>query len=308
MGRSFELDINGADNGFIRLPAKSSARLSYFFAPQATTAQRRRSQRLLIFLSGIDGSKAGWQATISRLAKLSRNLPPMLAYDRYGIGDSDHDPSDVGKSPEEYHDAMDSMRDLRQLIIRIAEERLGYGEHELHQLRIVFCAHSLGCCIARLYSHQFPGTVEALLLVDSAIAGTRADKFTPDPDIPAEWEEGRHRLPKEATPQMCRRLIQGARNSVYSGNAIKTRERIKWSNMPQLLPFIDAPKLQGPEPGLPLVTVLMNDPDVSLKPISKVCRFFHTHLTSFTNSNSTGISGPRIVGSSDLGSCGDRVL
>jgi len=274
MRKRTQLELDGIENGSIRLRTKPTARLSYAFVPQAGGNEGRRPDRLIIFLGGLDNPINIWQGTLSRLAELSVangfGLPPILAYDRFGIGQSDPDPSDVGKPLEEYHDGMDAVRDLRQLLIQIAEQKLGREESELDELRIVFCAYSFGVCVARLYAQTFPGSLEALLMIDSAIANQLAETFTPNPDIPEVWERARHSLPPGTTPQMCRHINQKIMSSPYSGYALTSRERMRWTNMPDLLPFNDRPRLQGPDQGLPLVTVLCSDPQVLIPMTAKV--------------------------------------
>jgi pimeloyl-ACP methyl ester carboxylesterase len=269
-----QLEMDGIESGFVCLSTKPTARLSYSFIPQPSGHTGRHSKRLLVFLSGIDNSQTIWQGTLTKLVSLSRtngfDLPPMLAYDRYGAGNSDHDPSDAGKPPEQYHDAVESMRDLHQLIIQIAPKHLGLAENELHELRIIFCAYSIGCCIARFYADAYPGTVEALLLIDSPPAGTAAENLVPDPDIPEEWEKGRLFLPEGTTADQCRDAIRKGRNSPLSGHAMTTRERIRWDNMPQLLPSSERPKLRGPEPGMPLVAVVNSDAEVAFSSFANV--------------------------------------
>lgn len=269
-----QLELDGIESGFVRLCTKPTARLSYSFIPQPSGRTGRHSKRLLVFLSGIDNSQTIWQGTLKKLVSLSRingfDLPPMLVYDRYGAGSSDHDPSDAGNPPEQYHDAVESMHDLRQLIIQIAPIHLGLAENELHDLRIIFCAYSIGCCIARFYADAYPGTVEALLLIDSATAGTAIENMMPNPDIPEEWEKGRLFLPEGTTADQCRDAIRKGRNSPFSGHAITTRERIRWDNMPQFLPSSERPKLRGPEPGMPLVAVVNSDAEVAISSIANV--------------------------------------
>jgi pimeloyl-ACP methyl ester carboxylesterase len=189
MAKSKEVVLEGIDHGYLRLRTKPTARLSVSFVPQRE-GDGGQPKRLLVFLSGIDNPKIIWQRVLKELLKVSRakdfSLPPMLLYDRYGVGQSDPEPTDVGKPPEEFHDANESVRDLHQLITQMAEERLGCDSADLGKLRIVFCAHSLGACIARLYAQAFPGTVEGLLIMDAAISSTPAEKFIPDPDNPEE--------------------------------------------------------------------------------------------------------------------------
>ena len=266
-----QLAGDGIQRGFVTLPTKPSARLGYSFIPQPSGGA---SQRLLVFLSGIDSPQTVWQGALTRLVSLSRTngieLPPILVYDRYGTGTSDHDPSDSGKPPNEYHDALEATRDLRQLIIQIASKHLGLTETILPDLSITFCAHSIGCCIARFYGDAYPGTVEALLLIDSAIAGTAAEKLVPDPDISEEWEKGQWMLPEGTTADECRDAVRRARNSPFSGHAMTTRERIRWDNMPELLPKGDKPRLRGPKLGMPRVTVVVSDAEVTKVQLAKV--------------------------------------
>lgn len=265
-------EMKGAQKGFVCLQVKPSARLAYSFIPG--TARSGKNPQLLVFLGGIDSSQKGWQGAFAKLMSLSEAagvaLPPMLAYDRYGVGASDQDPSDDGKPPEEYHDTRESMRDLRALITLFAREQLGLTEGKLQDLRIVFCAHSLGCCIARHYAEAYPGTVEAVLFIDSAIAGTAAEKLVPDPDIPDEWKARKWMVPEGTTEDHCRRAVRRAKQSHFSGYALTTKEKIRWDHMPKLLPLGSEPRLRGPNARLPLVTVLISDDTIMTPLLAKV--------------------------------------
>ncbi|KAJ2966982.1 hypothetical protein NQ176_g9890 [Zarea fungicola] len=81
-------DVKGAQKGFVSLKTKPSARLAYSFIPGTTRSGK--NPQLLVFLGGIDSSQKGWQGAIAKLMSLSERagvaLPPMLAYDRYGVG------------------------------------------------------------------------------------------------------------------------------------------------------------------------------------------------------------------------------
>lgn len=261
------------ENGSTNLRTKPTARLCFSFVPQPKD-KATSPERILVFLSGLDNPKTVWQRLLDQLVEQSRRngivLPPMLLYDRFGVGQSDPDPTDAGKRPEEYHDANDAVDDLHELIAQIVEQKLGHNKNPVDNLGIVFCAHSFGVCIARLYAQRFPGTTEGLLLMDSAIANTPAEKFTPNPDDPVEWDEAQKWLPETITADMCRDAIRKTLASPVSGYTMTTRERMRWTNMPELLPYSDRPKLQGPRPELPLVTVMSHDSDASGPKMSKV--------------------------------------
>jgi pimeloyl-ACP methyl ester carboxylesterase len=262
-------NVDGVEDDFIHLRTKASARLSYSFGDPT-----KRPTRLLVFLSGLDVPKTLWKGTVKSLLKTSESscldLPPMLLYDRFGVGaTTDQDPSDAGKAPEQRHDVMEAVRDLRQLIIQISEAHLGYAEHEIDQLHLEFAAHSIGCCVGRLYAQNFPGTVNALLLIDSAIANTPIQNFIPNPEIPEEFDK--LNLPKGVNIDSCRHAIKALGNTPFSAQ-FPIRERLRWTNLPSLLPFNDAPRLVGSSPGLPLVTVLCHDPEVFYMIALKVSR------------------------------------
>lgn len=260
--RLSHIDLDGVENGFIRLRTKPSARLSFSYVSQiADPSSTGRPSSLIVFLSGIDSKRTVWKSVITSLQELARDkgflLPPMLLYDRYGLGMSDRDPADEGKRAELRHDVKDAMYDLRRLIAQIAEQKLGHQEAELDRLCIIFVGHSLGCCIGRLYAAEYPGTVEALLLMDSGISNKAFGDFVPDPDKPEAFK--RHVLPPDVSPEMCRDAIRKIRKSPYNFRAGLNREGIRWANLPKQLPFNDAPRLQGPRKGLPLVTVMCSD-------------------------------------------------
>jgi pimeloyl-ACP methyl ester carboxylesterase len=283
MAKSKSLEFDGIQHSFLNLALKSSAQLSFSFV-SSDDKTAVPPEQLLVFLSGLDNPAYVWQRTLNKLVEFARansvELPPMLFYDRFGVGKSDPDPKDEGKKSEEYHDCNDSVSDLRGLIVHILGQQYELNSSAKSKVRIVFCAHSFGVCVARLYAQAFPGTVEGLLILDSAIAAIPAEKLIPNPDIPEEWSSrqtwGGLEFPDESviTAEMCRDAIRKTRASPISGYTMTTRERIRWNNMPQLLPFSDRPKLQGPTARLPLVTVIVADPKVSIRRQALVSRHF----------------------------------
>jgi hypothetical protein len=62
--------------------------------------------------------------------------------------------------------------------------------------------------------------------------------------------------------ELCRQTIKTLTKSMFNPP--------RWTNLPSLLTFNDAPRLIGSAPGLPLVTVLCHDPEVFLAIAGKV--------------------------------------
>jgi len=63
----------------------------------------------------------------------------------------------------------------------------------------VFVASSIGCAIARLYAIENPGTVSALLLLDSTLANSYVTTVFPDPRAP---EFSKYHLPEGVTIEL----------------------------------------------------------------------------------------------------------
>ena len=292
-----ELEFENIDNGIIRLRTKPSAKMAYSFIPahdhpaSIPPPGTPGGEPLLIFLSGVDNPKRVWQRTLDRLFEsawaIGAELPPMLFYDRLGCGGSDKDPDDAGKPPEQWHDCTDAVRDLHQLIVQIMELKFGWDRNvdpDTRQPlpRIVFCAHSFGACVARMFAAAYPGVVQGFLSLDSAIPWKRAHTMIPDPDDAASWAsrcDGHSVWSKAGFPadenvvskEMCRDAIEKVRRSPISGVPTTTREGIRWDHIPMQLPRNDGPKLKGPGEYLPLVTILMSDPEVSAAKQAQVC-------------------------------------
>lgn len=238
-------------NGTINLTTKPSASIHYTFV------QGNRGSipyQLVVFLNGLIADKASWLATIAgivRTCKTTVGVPCMLAYDRYGQGlTEDRDPQDRGREKGHGHDVADAVTDLHQLIAQIAQERLYMSEEEL---QIVLVANSIGCAIARLYAQTYPGSVTALLLLDSIMANSNFD-FWPDPD--AEGFDV-NQLPNDVTVEVLRE--QRARfAAIFSPNVVNP-EGLSRRDLAKLLPHSDSPKLVGPDGKGPWVTVVGHD-------------------------------------------------
>jgi pimeloyl-ACP methyl ester carboxylesterase len=292
-----DLSCENIDSGILRLRTKPTSKLAYSFIPaydhpkSITKPNTPGGSPLLIFLSGIDNPKAVWQKTLDRLFESScaigAELPPMLFYDRFGVGGSDFEPSDVGKTPEEFHDCVDAVRDLHQAIVQVMELKFGWSRHVDQSLeqdlpRIVFCAHSFGVCVGRMFADTYPGVVQGILMLDSAIAAIRAEDIIPNPDDSLQWASrrdpqtawGKFGFPGEdvLSKDVIRDARQKTMRSPISGYAMTTKEQIRWDHMPTQLPRADEPKLRGPIEHLPLITVMTSDSEVLAPQHGRVSR------------------------------------
>ena len=212
---------------------------------------------LIVGVNGIDSPQSLFYPTANVLLKSSRasNFPLMLTYDRPGQGTTTDLNADVPGRPKRHaRDCLDAAHDLRDLVTQVGCSRLGFQRDNINNLRIVIVGDSVGCAIARLYAQEYPKTVTALLLLDSTLANSDTVSVFPDPNSSGFSEKD---LPPGITAELC----EDSRRKIGRGFDTKApnREGLWRGNLPELLPFSDAPKLQGPRPGTPYVTVVEHD-------------------------------------------------
>ena len=245
----------------------SSTHLSCTFIKAEPGAPLRT---LIIFLNGIDSPQTDWYPIIRLIAQQHafRNSPPILMYDRVGQGDS------ICSSKRD-RDVMSAVMDLRGLIEKIAELKLGVKRDEVNTLRTMIVGSSVGCSIARLYAQTFPRTIGGLLLLDpiptnrdimSLFPNTRSPGF---PNTP---------LPSPITPALIDQAKDIIRKSLCDNS-----EHLWTRNVCDYLPFSSLPKLQGPKPNTPLVTVLVHDPEVFALQLKEVSFFLVKSKVSIAN-------------------------
>ncbi|KAL4904311.1 hypothetical protein BDW74DRAFT_154601 [Aspergillus multicolor] len=235
----------------ITLSTKSTARLAYTFHP-ATSASPSTKHTLLVFLNGLGLPQAGWFPVIAALKERSDiDLPAILTYDRYGQGAStDRDP----ENPES-HDCIAVIKDLRQLIIQIAAEKLGY--ENVDDVNLVLVGNSIGCALARLYAQEYPGTVAGLVLLDSVLANSDFVSIFPDPDSP---DYDASSLPENITEEILRTTRTRVRAIFHPVEGAGGKaEGLSRANLPSLLPDSDGPVLEGRDGKGPFVTVVGHD-------------------------------------------------
>ncbi|KAI2613835.1 alpha/beta-hydrolase [Hypoxylon fragiforme] len=259
--------------GTICLPHKPNAPLSYRFVPGQGPLS---TTHLVVFLNGLLLPHTSWQATIEDLQRRwaesgaeqplhhdhghdhrghkddghRHNHPSLLAYDRYGQGDSVRDPADEGGS----HDIREVVRDLRVLTQEIwklhshvsgSSSNNGEGRTEAEETNpnppnLIFIANSIGCPLARLFATTYPASVSALLLLDSNIANSDLVSLFPDPDAPA-FDPATAHLPPDVTVADLRRAR--AAYAALFHPSVPNAERWDRRNLASLLPRADSPAL-----------------------------------------------------------------
>ncbi|CAJ0554635.1 Ff.00g131480.m01.CDS01 [Fusarium sp. VM40] len=240
---------------YIRLETKPSAQLSYSFT--SATAVDNKTPTLIVFLNGLGAPQVGWAATIAKLKELSpQGLPAILTFDRFGQGQTaDRDPNDEGaEDPMHAHDSMAVVTDIRQLITQILKEKMDINDP--NSARLLITGNSIGCAFTRLYAAQYPGTVAAVLLLDSVLTDTDFVSVFPDPDA-----EGfnPNDLPKGVTAENLRTAREETKKRFHP--SLGSREGLTRKNLSQLLPHADSPALPKVDGKSPYVTVLGHDFD-----------------------------------------------
>ncbi|KAI1207941.1 alpha/beta-hydrolase [Annulohypoxylon truncatum] len=247
----------------IRLPHKPDSPLSYQFLPGQGSSS---TTHLVVFLNGLIVPQDGWAPTIRDLQrrwseKGSSSHPPLLTYDRYGQGQSARDPADAARGGT--HSIQEVVGDLHTLVRQIwrikvratTTTRRKCPREPRTTPRLILVGNSIGCVIARLYAAEYPGAVEALLLLDSNIANSDLVSIFPDPD--ARGFDPAADLPPDVTIADLRRTREGYAAVFHP--AAPNPEHLDRRAVAALLPDADAPALVGPGGDGPLVTVVGHD-------------------------------------------------
>ncbi|MCJ1333744.1 hypothetical protein MMC10_010444 [Thelotrema lepadinum] len=236
---------------FISLPSKPGAQIAYDFINPEQSGEA--NSFLIVFINGLGLPAESWKSLISEIQSLEpRRRAQCLTYDRYGQGATkDHDPLD--SKPEKDagygHDMSDAAQDLHELLKTVIPQ-----ESQSHQLILV--ASSIGAHIARLYTHRHPGSVSALLILDSNIGNQELTYLWPDPQAP-EFD------PKKVEAEDCslEQYIDAYTKLTKIFNSdVKNPESLDRRNVKDLLPDPASPKLIGPENKGIWLTVVGHDP------------------------------------------------
>ncbi|CAF3500562.1 unnamed protein product [Fusarium graminearum] len=244
---------------FMRLNTKPSAQLSYSFTP--STASGDANPTLIVFVNGMIAPQTSWIKTISKLQELSpQGLPAILTFDRFGQGQTtDRDPNDEGAAdPLHAHDSMDVVHDVRQLITQVLKNKLNVEDPD--NARLFLIGNSIGCAFSRLYAGEYPGTVSAILFLDTVLTDTDFVSVFPDPDA-------QDFNPDDLLSGVFADNIRVAREETRKRfhPSIGSKEGLTRKNLKQLLPKADSPALPKTDGKEPYVTVLGHDFDYFAK-------------------------------------------
>lgn len=236
----------------IVLENKPTVPIHYTFAQGK--APSKSPCRLVVFLNGLMSDKSTWLPVMAGIIRkhVDIGFPSLLSYDRYGQGLTEgQDPQDQGRERGRGHDVADVVRDLHQLLVQTSNDKLDSSPEEL---QLVFVANSIGCVIARLYAERYPGSVEALLLLDSMMSNSDFD-WWPNPDSKGFDPE---ELPADVTIEVLRE--QRAKFAAMFAPNVINKEGLDRRNVADLLPHSDRPSLSGPGGKRPLLIVVEHDP------------------------------------------------
>jgi pimeloyl-ACP methyl ester carboxylesterase len=278
----------------IKLDHKPGANIDYTYYPASTSRKSSNpfSQTLIVYLNGLMLPRSSWDASIHSF--LEKRIvgrlpyPGLLSYDRYGQGESDHDPMDKDPPPCHGHDAMAAVRDLKQLILQIWRDHLDVAK-PTHFPCLIFVCNSIGCALARLFTQEYPGTVSGLLFLDSIMANSDQVSMWPDPDA-SDFNE--HTLPGGVTRDEVRETRQKYRDMFHPD--VPNLEGLSRRNLAQLLPYSDAPILEGYLGKGPYLTVVGHDWETFAE---QSCTFPHFPLLLFSYPSSTNNADTIVTGS-----------
>jgi pimeloyl-ACP methyl ester carboxylesterase len=241
--------------GFMRLDTKPSAQISYSLTPPTVSGDANPT--LIVFFNGMMAPQTSWVKTISKLKELSpEGLPAILTFDRFGQGQTtDRDPNDEGAAdPTHAHDSMAVVRDVRQLVTQVLKDKLKIEDPD--SARLFLIGNSIGCAFSRLYASEYPGTVSAVMLLDSVLTDTDFVSVFPDPDAEDFNPDD---LPSGVSADNIRVAREETRKRFHPD--IGSKEGLTRKNLTQLLPKADSPALPKADGKEPYVTVLGHDFD-----------------------------------------------
>lgn len=244
----------------ITLEGKRSAKIHYTYYAASKAHPHRPNpfaQRIIVFLNGLILPRSSWEASVTQLLekRISNRLPypALLTYDRYGQGDSDHDPDDKEPPPSHGHDVMSAVHSLKQFLLQIWKMHLGASNPSSFP-SLIFVCNSIGCAIARLFAHTYPGTVSGLLFLDSIMANSDFVSLWPDPDDPS-FDPAT--LPPGVTIDDVRQTREKYGRMFHP--SVPNNEGLSRRNLATLLPSASSPKLEGSDGVGPYLTVVGHD-------------------------------------------------
>ncbi|KAH9213030.1 Alpha/Beta hydrolase protein [Leptodontidium sp. 2 PMI_412] len=249
-----------AKSGFLTIPTKPNAAISYSFFPATTSPASSSHNALIVFVNGLGLPASSWVPTIASLQKLVPTCPAILTYDRFGQGlTTSRDPLDGQRGKELGHDLLDVANDLHEIILWVAASELGLQSPDVEggKARLLLVGASIGAPIARLFVQNHEGMASGMIILDSNIANVNYSDFLPDPD--SSDFDGGSLLSDDCTLEQYREAR--LKLTRIFDLKVKNSESLDRSNSSVLLPYSYQPKLVGIGKAGPLLSVVGHDPE-----------------------------------------------
>ena len=235
-------------------------RVDYNVIPVSTGAAGQNSSQLVVFVNGLMLPQDGWFPVMAGIIQKCKVLdvppPAMLSFDRAGQGKSGPHPKDAnpepGSTPGHRHDCIDAAVELGELLTHILQPP---NFKEPTHVKLCLVCNSIGCPIGRLYAQQHPESIAGLVFLDSNITNTDFVSIWSDPDAP---DFDASSLPNGIDASGLRLTRLKFRKFFHP--SVPNPEGISRSNLPELLPYSDEPKLYGPNAKGPFLTIVGHDP------------------------------------------------
>lgn len=257
---------------FISIPQRPDIQIAYRLeripsgssSSQLSSSDNGATTVWVVFLGGLLVPMASWDSVIALLEAGRQSCQKAvvincLRYDRYGLAETkDRNSAHETKS----HDLTDSVVELHQIIDAVILKHHATSSDTTTSTstslppQIIFVGHSIGVVLARLYMNTYPGTISALLSVDTNPTNTDFVSIYPDPD--STTFNPTTDLPDGTTVADLRHLR--TITELAFGPTQPNPESLNRSTVQTLLPSPSEPKLLGPDGKGPYVTVMSNDP------------------------------------------------
>lgn len=236
---------------FISIPNKPDIEIAYRLERISSLSTSPPSTHLnpiwIVFLNGLTVPMSTWDKVVALLRAKYEHIEQSqrglaitcLRYDRYNFGETKNHNS---CHETELHDLTDAAVDLHQLISSTISKKHDHTPNSPPP-KIILVAHSFGVVLARWYMNSYPGTILALLSVDSNLANSDFVSIYPDPD--SNTFNSATDLP-DGTSVSDLRAIRSLHEAILHPKQ-PNDEGLDRRAVPTLLPAADEPKLLAPD-------------------------------------------------------------
>lgn len=246
------------------IPTKIDCPIKYTFTDLVAPAHDQHNAVLVVFVNGLGLPQAFWQPCLQLIQTHLDTLVKSSAghgiftttYDRYGQGHS----QPTGGAKPFTHDMLDAVKDLGVFLDVVKSHYLA----RFRSVKLFFVAHSIGVPLARLFCQHHPGTLSAMLLLDSNMANSDFVSLYPD-----DKNFSQDNPPPECTLEQLRAARAFAQKMFHP--SAPNAENLDRSTLPSLLPLSDGPRLRGAgRGGTMLLRVVGHDPEAFIEESAKL--------------------------------------